>query len=455
MVTVALPSMRADLGFSATGLQWVINAYTLIFARLPAAGGTGGRPVRAPARVRLGADAVHAGEPGVRPGAGSGGAGDRAGGAGPGRGDARPGDADHPHHDFTEPRERARALGIWSASLAAAGRPAALLGGILTDTLSWRWIFLDQRAVRHRVHRGRPDGAVREPGRRAGAQPGLAGAITITGGLTALRLRPGAHGQGRAGFDRDARGDAVAAVRLSRSSSSSPGWPPPHWRRWASARASAAGANLAMPCVGGGDVHHVVLRVAVPAGGAERGARGRQAFLPAPIAVIWLQLAARLVPRVGRWRACCRSRPSVAAGLRGCRGCRHDRYATDILGPITVAALGSGCALRPSTYAATAGVRPRRGAGVGLINATRQVGGAVGLAALATIAVHQTAHAWRRPSPPPGAGRLPARLPGGRAVAVPRVFGADHPGDPAHAARSGPRPVCGDPGGAGTGRVGV
>jgi hypothetical protein len=64
---------------------------------------------------------------------------------------------------------------------------------------------------------------------------------------------------------------------------------------------------------------------------------------------------------------------------------------TDVLGPLTLVALGLGLSFPPGTYAATAGV-PARDGGLasGLVNTTRQVGGAVGLAALATIAVDRT-----------------------------------------------------------------
>ena len=64
------------------------------------------------------------------------------GAAGPGGSGAVPGHVDHPHHHLPGARRAvARALGIWSAMAAVGGASGALLGGILTDLLSWRWIF--------------------------------------------------------------------------------------------------------------------------------------------------------------------------------------------------------------------------------------------------------------------------------------------------------------------------
>ena len=164
-----------------------------------------------------------------------------------------------------------------------------------------------------------------------------------------------------------------------------------------------AGANLAMLCVGGAMFamwYFVSLYLQGVLG--ESPLMAGLAFLPAAIAVIvGAQLAARLVPRVGPRRLLLVSPLLIAAGLLWMsRVSATGSYATDILGPITLAALGLGLCFPPSTYAATAGVAPAdAGLASGLINATRQVGGAVGLAALATIAVHQTAHALASAEP--------------------------------------------------------
>ena len=117
------------------------------------------------------------------------------------------------------------------------------------------------------------------------------------------------------------------------------------------------------------------------------------AFLPASLAVVaGAQVGARLVPRFGPRRVLIVSPLLISAGLLWMSQVSADGgYATDILGPIVIAALGLGLSFPPGTYAATAGVAPKdAGLASGLVNTTRQIGGAVGLAVLATIAVHQT-----------------------------------------------------------------
>ncbi len=130
-----------------------------------------------------------------------------------------------------------------------------------------------------------------------------------------------------------------------------------------------AGANLAMLCVGGSMFamwYFVSLYLQGVLG--ESPLMAGLAFLPAAIAVIiGAQVAARLVPRFGPRRLLLVSPLLIAAGLLWMsRVSATGSYAADILGPITLAALGLGLCFPPSTYAATAGVAPQgRGAGLG------------------------------------------------------------------------------------------
>src|SRR6266849_3664434 len=100
IVGVALPSIRADLGFSQTSLAWVVNAYLLTFGGFLLLGGRlGGATASA---VALGLMMTL----------------------------------------FTEPAERAKAMGVFGFVAAGGGSIGVLLGGILTGTLNWHWIFL-------------------------------------------------------------------------------------------------------------------------------------------------------------------------------------------------------------------------------------------------------------------------------------------------------------------------
>src|SRR5207253_9191413 len=141
VVNVALPSIRADLGFSQSGLQWVVNAYTLAFAGFLLLGGRAADLYGRRRVFMLGLGLFTAAS------LAGGLAQDRwmliAARAAPGLGGAVLAPATLPVLTtyFREPKARARALGVWSAVAAGGGAAGALLGGVLTDLLSWRWIL--------------------------------------------------------------------------------------------------------------------------------------------------------------------------------------------------------------------------------------------------------------------------------------------------------------------------
>jgi len=395
IVTVALPAMRRDLHFSATGLQWVVNAYTLTFAGFLLLGGRaadlyGRRRIFIAGLTLFTTASLGCG---LAPSAGA----LVAARAVQGLGAAvlSPATLTILTTTFTEPRARARALGIWSAALASGGATGALFGGILTDYLSWRWIFLVNVPVGVVGLVAARAALVESRATLASRSLDVAGALTITGSLTAL-----VYGVVRT--DTEAWGSAatlsalaVAAVlagafvlieaRLARA----PLVPLGLLRSRA-----LAGANLAMFCVGGSMFamwYFVSLYLQGVLG--ESPLEAGLDFLPASIAVIiGAQLSARLVSRLG-------PRPPLVAATLLCAGglvwmsqlSATGTYARDILGPLVLVAFGLGLSFPPATYAATAGVAPKdAGLASGLVNTTRQLGGAIGLAALATIAVDRT-----------------------------------------------------------------
>ncbi len=186
VVNVALPAMRMDLGFSATGLQWVVNAYTLTYAGFLLLGGRvadlfGRRRMYLIGLLLFTAASLVCGlalTPWAMITA-------RAI-QGTGAAILSPVTLTIVTTTFTEPRERARALGAWSASLASGGAVGVLIGGLLTDLLSWRWIFLINIPV---GIAGIVAGRLVIPeshGSGAGKRLDIAGAITVTLSLTAL-----------------------------------------------------------------------------------------------------------------------------------------------------------------------------------------------------------------------------------------------------------------------------
>ena len=141
IVNVALPSIQHGLHFSATSLQWVVNVYTLFFGGFLLLGGRAsdlfGRQ-----RLFMTGVAVFTIASLVNGFATSSGL-LIAGRALQGLGAAlvSPAALSIVMTTFAEGRERTRALGIWSAIAAGGGAIGLLLGGLLTDTLSWRWVF--------------------------------------------------------------------------------------------------------------------------------------------------------------------------------------------------------------------------------------------------------------------------------------------------------------------------
>src|SRR5580692_5982564 len=141
IVNVALPSIQRDLHFSTTQLQWVVNAYALTFGGFLLLGGRaadlfGRRKIFILGLAMFSAASLICA---LAPNQGL----LIAARALQGLGAAvlAPSTLAILTTTFREPAERARALGIWSAMAAVGGASGALFGGILTDLLSWRWIF--------------------------------------------------------------------------------------------------------------------------------------------------------------------------------------------------------------------------------------------------------------------------------------------------------------------------
>ena len=142
IVNVALPSISADLGFTPASLAWVVNAYTLAFAGFLLLGGraadllgrrevfAGGLALFALASLAGGLAQSELTLVAARAAQGLGGA------------VVAPATLSILTTGFPEGSERNRALGLWGAMGAIGGASGALLGGILTEALNWRWILL-------------------------------------------------------------------------------------------------------------------------------------------------------------------------------------------------------------------------------------------------------------------------------------------------------------------------
>src|SRR5579885_3205792 len=142
IVNVALPSIRADLGFSESSLAWVVNAYTLTFGGLLLLGGRlgdlygprrlflGGIALFTLASLACGVSTSQAMLVGARAVQGVGGA------------VASAVSLSLMLSLFTEPADRAKAMGLFGFVASGGGSIGVVLGGVLTDTINWHWIFL-------------------------------------------------------------------------------------------------------------------------------------------------------------------------------------------------------------------------------------------------------------------------------------------------------------------------
>ncbi len=391
VVNVALPSIRTGLGFTQQDLQWVVNAYTVTFAGFLLLGGraadllgrrrvfVGGLLLMALASLIGGVADSQATLVGARAAQGVGAA------------VVSPASLSILTTTFKEGAERNRALGAWGAMGGAGGSAGVLLGGVLTDTLSWRWILfinipigviaalLSLRYVAEGRDRGRTQSF------------DLAGAGTVTLGLMALIwaiVRTDVNGWGS--FETlgvMAVGLALIGVFVAIEGrlAAAPLMP----LRIFSSR-MLSGANLTMLLMGAamfGMWFFVSLYLQQVLGYSPIDAG--LAFLPMTLSiVVGSTVASRIVSRIGVRPVLATGMAIQAVGLALFATVSADgSYLGDVLLPSLLVATGIGLSFVPVTIAAVAGVEPREaGLASGLVNTSRLVGGALGLAVLATVA---------------------------------------------------------------------
>src|SRR3954468_11884723 len=397
IVNVALPSIRRDLGFSATSLQWVVNAYTLTFAGFLLLGGRAadllgrrrvfvfGLLLFAAASLAGGLSTSQEMLVAARAAQGLGGA------------VGAPATLSLLTRTFAEGEERNRALSAWGAMGGAGGAAGALLGGVLPGLFGWEWtLFVNvpigvgaALAAQRFVDEGRNELV----GRR---HYDVAGAITVTAGLVILTygiVRTDVHGWGSAetlltmGLGLALLGAfLVIESRISQR-------PLVPLRIFSSRLLS--GANVVVFMLGASVFAmwyfvSLYLQQVLGYSPIEAGL----AFLPMTAAIIiGSTLAARTVARVGAGTMLGIGMGLTAAGmLLFARVSPDGTYASDVLVPSLLVAVGIGLSFVPVTIAAVAGVRPQEaGLASGIVNTSRQVGGSLGLAILATVATQRTA----------------------------------------------------------------
>jgi EmrB/QacA subfamily drug resistance transporter len=394
IVTVALPSIQGALGFSSTGLQWVVNAYTLTLAGFLLLGGRAG-DLFGRKQVFIGAIGLFTLASllgGVAPTAGL----LVAARAVQGIGAAFMSPATLALITTTIPEgpRRSSAIGMWTAVAGAAGACGSILGGVLTDYLSWRWVLLVNIPIGivliagslRSLHTTRNDGP---------RKLDVFGAITVTLGLSAL-----VYGI----VQTDTYGWLSARVLVPLVA----GLVLLGVFGWIEQRLSAAPlirlALFASRAVSGGNLIALVMNAAflsmwyfvslylqnvLDFSPLQAGL----AFIPdAAMVMISAKLGGRLLAKVGVRQLILLGAVSALIGfVWQAQVGPHSNYVLFVLLPGVLMSAGVGFVFAPVSVAATSGVaRSDAGLVSGLLNTSRQIGGALGLGILVAIAADRS-----------------------------------------------------------------
>ncbi|MBV9803697.1 MAG: MFS transporter [Solirubrobacterales bacterium] len=394
VVNVALPSIQRGLHFSPASLQWVVNAYTLIFGGFLLLGGRAGDLIGRKRLFMVGTALFSAASllNGLAQTSGMLIVG--RGLQGLGGALLSPAALSIITTTFTEQEDRTKALGVWSAIAAGGGAVGLILGGALTQLASWPWIFIVNvpvgvatlLATVRFVPESRAD-----VGHRTFD---LAGAITVTGGLVVLVyaiVKAQSYGWGSArtlGLIAAALVLLAVFVAIERRSVA------PLIRLSIFRIRTLAAADVVLLLVASGMFgmfFFASLYVQEILGYSPL--RAGLAFLPVTGGiVVGAGLAQQLIRRAG-----IRNVAMVGIGLATAgmvvlaRVPVHGTYAGDLLPGLVPLSIGMGLTFVPITLLATGGVVENdAGLASGLFNTAQQVGGSLGLAILSTLAASRT-----------------------------------------------------------------
>ena len=393
IVNVALPSIQVDLGFSQADLQWVISAYALVFGGFLLLGGRAA-DMLGRRRVFLGGLVVFTVASLLAGLAWSDGSLIAARALqGLGAAVITPAALSILTTSFPEGKERNIALGAWGAVGGFGAVAGVLLGGILTDALSWEWIFFVNVPVGVL-------GLVLAPvllreSRDAGVQTFDApGAVLVTGGLSSL-----VYAITQAGQDGWFAGGTVAVFALSVALLAGfVAWelrhPEPLMRFGILRTKTVSGANVAGFIMGTAMFSmFLMLTLYLQQVLGYSAMRTGVAYLAvAGTAIVWSAVAAQLVTRLGAKPVMVAGMAALTSGLVYFTQVSPDgSYVADLLPGFLLIGVGIGFSFVPISIAALAGVQPAEaGLASGLINTSQQIGGALGIALLSTIATSRT-----------------------------------------------------------------
>ncbi len=418
IVNVALPHVQRALGFSGSGLEWVVNAYAVTFGGLLLLGGRAGdrlgrRRVFIAGLLLFSAASFLGGFATSQWWLLTARAVQGAGGA-----VIAPTALSLITTNFPEGESRNRAMGVYSAMAGGGGAAGLLLGGLLTTYVSWRWVLFVNVPIGLGVAAAAPRVLTESP-RRPG-RIDVAGAVTGTAGIALL-----VYGLSKAATGQDGVshwGDAPVLASLAASvvlivsfvlielRSSHPLLP-----MRVLADRNRSGAYLIMLCIGTamfGMFFFLTLFIQTVLGYS--AVQSGVAYLPFTAGIVTAAgLASRLVARVG-------ARPLILTGAAAAAGgmfwfsrlTQQAGYPGQLLGPMLVTSFGLGLLFVPLSLVALHNVEEQHaGVAASLLNTGQQVGGAIGLAALGTIAWTTVADNVRNASAAIAAGHQPPASP--------------------------------------------
>ena len=395
IVNVALPTIGAHLHFSRENLSWVVNAYTLTFGGFLLLGGRLADLLGRRRMFMIGLVVFSLAS--------------LAGGLaqseawlivaratqGLGAAIVSPAALSIITTTFAEGAERNRALGIWGAVAGAGGAAGVLLGGLLTSGLSWRWVLFVNVPIGIAAAALAPRLLLESHADDGTKGFDVPGAITVTAGLALLVyavVDAVNVGWGSTTTLLRLAGAAVllAAFIVIELRQRHPLVPFSIFRLRTLRGADIVGLLIGMSLFSMFFFISLYLQDVLHFSPIKAGL----SYLPLAIGIILSAgVASQLVTRIG-------FKPTMIAGLLFIAGgllwfsrvrAPGGTYATDVLGPSLLAAIGLGFSFVPVTIAAVSGVKPHEaGLASGLINTSQQIGGALGLAILATLANSRT-----------------------------------------------------------------
>jgi EmrB/QacA subfamily drug resistance transporter len=395
IVGVALPSIREDLGFTETSLAWVVNAYLLTFGGFLLLGGRLGDlfghrrlfligttlftlaslacGLANSQELLMGARAVQ----------------------GLGAAVVSAVALSLMMTLFTEPADRAKAMGIFGFVASGGGSIGVLLGGILTDSLSWHWIFLVNVPVGVLVVALTLKLVPASRGLAAERRLDIAGAVTVTVALMlAVYAIVNGNQEGWTSLQTlgllSVAGALLAIFVAIEAKGRSPLVPLGLFKLRNVVVSNVVGVLWAAAMFAWFFVSALYLQLVLGYSPLQVGL----AFLPANLIMgaLSVGLSAKLVMRFG-------FRPPLAAGLSlaaaglllFARAPVDGSYVVDVLPAMILLGLGAGTAFNPVLLAAMSDVKPSEaGLASGVVNTSFMMGGALGLAVLASLAASRT-----------------------------------------------------------------